>query len=188
MDHTKVKSETEDETADLSLDALKNTLSHMVIKSHTKVLDDRVFSMAIHPDPTQTLVFAGSVSGHLAIWDPESEDGVEQKVNATVKKEDDDDDDDEKALVEVPRIKTGKFWRMNRYHSDSLSAIRIAPHNGHTVSKQDLLCFSLLLLTSSMNETTALYVFIRLYCQGNGFRFWQQYCHLRRKRLRRSSD
>ena len=54
-----VGKEAEDAPEDDNFEELKEKLSSMVIRSRAKVTQDRVYSMAYHPEPTKDLVFVG---------------------------------------------------------------------------------------------------------------------------------
>uniref|UniRef100_A0A674J3Z2 WD repeat-containing protein 76 n=1 Tax=Terrapene triunguis TaxID=2587831 RepID=A0A674J3Z2_9SAUR len=56
------------------------SLSHMILSEDavTKVVKNRIYSVAIHPSESRTLVAAGDKSGQIGLWDlnSKSEDGV----------------------------------------------------------------------------------------------------------------
>ncbi|XP_037766046.1 WD repeat-containing protein 76 isoform X1 [Chelonia mydas] len=63
-----------------NLERYKASLSHMILSEDavTKVVKNRIFSVAIHPSESRTLVAAGDKSGQIGLWDlnSKSEDGV----------------------------------------------------------------------------------------------------------------
>ncbi|XP_073160638.1 WD repeat-containing protein 76 isoform X2 [Lepidochelys kempii] len=63
-----------------NLERYKASLSHMILSEDavTKVVKNRIYSVAIHPSESRTLVAAGDKSGQIGLWDlnSKSEDGV----------------------------------------------------------------------------------------------------------------
>ncbi|XP_074925863.1 WD repeat-containing protein 76 isoform X2 [Chelonoidis abingdonii] len=63
-----------------NLERYKASLSHMILSEDavTKVVKNRIYSVAIHPSENRTLVAAGDKSGQIGLWDLncKSEDGV----------------------------------------------------------------------------------------------------------------
>ncbi|XP_034638721.1 WD repeat-containing protein 76 isoform X1 [Trachemys scripta elegans] len=63
-----------------NLERYKASLSYMILSEDavTKVVKNRIYSVAIHPSESRTLVAAGDKSGQIGLWDlnSKSEDGV----------------------------------------------------------------------------------------------------------------
>jgi hypothetical protein len=115
----------DDSKPDVGISALRKQLSPMVIRSRAKVTQDRVYSMAYHPEVTKDLIFVGDKHGQLGIWDalapPETNDN------------DDGDDDSE----DSDNAEGGRYWRLQPHwpktSRSSISCIKFSPTNPQIV-------------------------------------------------------
>lgn len=103
----------------------------MVIRSRAKVTQDRIYSMAYHPEVTKDLIFVGDKHGQLGIWD------------ALAPPEVNDDDDEEE---DVDNAEGGKYWRLQPHWpksaKSSISCIRFNPANRQNVCLTAFMSFS----------------------------------------------
>ncbi|XP_074863421.1 WD repeat-containing protein 76 isoform X2 [Carettochelys insculpta] len=71
---------TDTEKHTYNIERYKASLSRMILREDavTKVVKNRIYSVAIHPSESRTLVAAGDKSGQIGLWDlnSKSEDGV----------------------------------------------------------------------------------------------------------------
>lgn len=97
---------------DAAISALRKQLSPMVVRSRAKVTQDRVYSMAYHPEVTKDLIFVGDKHGQLGIWDA---------LAANDDDENEDPDDSE----------GGRYWRLQPHWpktaKSSISCIKFNP-------------------------------------------------------------
>ena len=107
---------------DPAIAELKALLSKMVIRSRAKVTQDRVYSMAYHPERTKDLIFVGDKHGQLGIWDALASP--------------DEPEEDEDADTNVSE--GGKYWRLQPHwpktSRSSISCIKFNPVDSHSVS------------------------------------------------------
>lgn len=119
---TKQRDDDDDKKADAGISALRKELSPMVVRSRAKVTQDRIYSMAYHPEVTKDLVFCGDKHGQLGIWD------------ALAPPEDkDDDEEDDKDDAEG-----GKYYRLQPHwpksSKSSISCVKFSPNDPMNVS------------------------------------------------------
>ncbi|KAF9520558.1 hypothetical protein BS47DRAFT_1387175 [Hydnum rufescens UP504] len=109
------------EQKDHAIAELRALLSKMVIRSRAKVTQDRVYSMAYHPERTKDLVFVGDKHGQLGIWD------------ALAPLDEPDEDED----TEADASEGGKYWRLQPHwpktSKSSISCIKFNPVDSHSV-------------------------------------------------------
>jgi hypothetical protein len=55
------------DTPSAALENLKAAFKGVKLRANAKVTNERVFSMAVHPDPTKNLVFVGDKRGQLGM-------------------------------------------------------------------------------------------------------------------------
>jgi len=84
---SKVKLENGDGNGHGRYEDLRSQLKQMELRSVEKVTKARVYSMIMHPDIDQDLVFVGDKEGNIGVWDPiaksaEADDESEEHVTA----------------------------------------------------------------------------------------------------------
>ena len=104
----------DDSKTDAGISALRKQLSPMVIRNRAKVTQDRVYSMAYHPEVTKDLIFVGDKHGQLGIWD------------ALAPAADDDNDNEDSDNAEG-----GRYWRLQPHWpktaKSSISCVKFDP-------------------------------------------------------------
>ncbi|KAI0054131.1 WD40 repeat-like protein [Auriscalpium vulgare] len=102
--------------------ALRERLSGMRVVARAKVTQERVYSMAYHPEVTKDVIFVGDKHGQLGIWD----------VRAAP-----DEQDDETPDVPASEREGGKYWRLQPHwpstSKSSISCIKFDPLDAHSV-------------------------------------------------------
>lgn len=115
----------DDKKVDAGISALRKELSPMVVRSRAKVTQDRIYSMAYHPEVTKDLVFCGDKHGQLGIWD------------ALAPPEINDDDEED----EVDDAEGGKYYRLQPHwpksSKSSISCVKFSPNDRLNVSHLD---------------------------------------------------
>ncbi|KAI0780766.1 WD40 repeat-like protein [Trametes elegans] len=96
---------------------LKKRLGKLKVVSRAKVTQDRIYSVAYHPEISKDLVFFGDKHGQLGIWD----------ARAPIEEVEDEDGD-----VAPPEDgEGGKYWRLQMHwpasSKSSISSIRLDP-------------------------------------------------------------
>ncbi|WVQ84906.1 hypothetical protein IAT38_007069 [Cryptococcus sp. DSM 104549] len=108
------------ETASVELQRLKGAFTNMSLKANTKVTNERVFSMTVHPEKKKTLVFVGDKYGQLGIWDA---------LGPVVERA--DNDDDTNGVKEEEEADTeGPVWRIQAHARNSITCMKVDPVNG----------------------------------------------------------
>jgi len=111
----------DDAKPDAAISALRKQLSPMVIRSRAKVTQDRIYSMAYHPEVTKDLIFVGDKHGQLGIWD----------ALAPVEASGDDDNENSDGS------EGGRYWRLQPHWpktaKSSLSCVKFSPTNSQIV-------------------------------------------------------
>ncbi|OXH27256.1 WD repeat-containing protein [Cryptococcus neoformans] len=139
-----------DTAVPLEVQRLKDAFKDMSLKGNTKVTNERVFSMCVHPEKTKTLVLVGDKYGQLGIWDalgppmekPENEDDTSGGMNA---KEEDE-------------YQEGRVWRVQAHAKNSISCMKVDPVNGSGLFSTAYDC-SLRHLDFSTLQSTELFSF-----------------------------
>lgn len=105
---------------DVAISAIRKQLSPMVVRSRAKVTQDRIYSMAYHPEVTKDLIFMGDKHGCLGIWD------------ALAPPETNEDDDEEEQNAEG-----GRYWRLQPHwpksSKSSISCVKFSPTDSRNV-------------------------------------------------------
>ncbi|KAL1761756.1 WD40-repeat-containing domain protein [Schizophyllum commune] len=115
-----VYSVAESKKEDAEVTALRESLQGLQIVSRAKVTQDRVYSVAYHPEKSKDLIFFGA---DLGIWDARAptDDGV-----------DEDGEPSDPSTEEG-----GKYWRLQLHWpataKSSISTIKIDPLNSQTI-------------------------------------------------------
>ncbi|KAG8896634.1 hypothetical protein FRB99_008791, partial [Tulasnella sp. 403] len=110
-----------DETlrSDARLEEVKKAARKATVRARAKVNNDRVYSMAYHPDTTKDIIFFGDKHGQIGIWDPLAPP--------------DDAEDDEDAETR----EGGQYWRLQMHwpasSKSSVSCIKFDPIDAHSV-------------------------------------------------------
>ncbi|KAH7107553.1 WD40 repeat-like protein [Auriculariales sp. MPI-PUGE-AT-0066] len=103
------------------LTALKAACKSMRVVSRAKVTQDRVYSMAYHPERTKDLIFFGDKHGQLGIWD----------ARAPPEEVLDEDGDP------IPSEEGGRNWRLQPHwpptSKSSISSIKFDPLDAHSL-------------------------------------------------------
>ncbi|EJD52938.1 WD40 repeat-like protein [Auricularia subglabra TFB-10046 SS5] len=104
-----------------ALGELKDAVKSMRIVSRAKVTQDRVYSMAYHPERTKDLIFFGDKHGQLGVWDARA--APEEMM-----------DDDGNVIVSE---EGGRYWRLQTHwpatSKSSISSIRFHPRDAHSL-------------------------------------------------------
>ncbi|WWC64442.1 uncharacterized protein I303_107052 [Kwoniella dejecticola CBS 10117] len=124
---------------------LKAAFRNMELKANAKVTNDRVFSMAVHPEKTKTLVLVGDKSGQLGIWDAL---GAPEE---NVKSEDDTNDAQDEEHE-------GRVWRIQAHARSAITAMKVDPVDGSGLFTSSYDC-SLRHLSFSTLQSTELFAF-----------------------------
>lgn len=104
---------------------LLNFADHLELRSIVKVIPERIYSMAVHPDPTRDLVFAGDKSGYISLWDcTDAGRPVESKSTTKNPVGDDGEDDEGEAEVETSY---GRWWNWKAHRANSVSLLKFRP-------------------------------------------------------------
>ncbi|GJN88393.1 hypothetical protein Rhopal_001359-T1 [Rhodotorula paludigena] len=116
-------------------DKLKKLAAPWDLRAIVKVIPERIYSMAVHPDPQRDLVFVGDKHGHMALWDCTDAGKLDpsyRQGNGSVRDGkpadvgDDGDEDDEDA--ESPDARQwGKWWHWKAHGRNCVSAIKFRP-------------------------------------------------------------
>ncbi|KAK4684658.1 hypothetical protein P7C73_g5516, partial [Tremellales sp. Uapishka_1] len=124
---------------------LRDAMKGMCLVANAKVTMDRVYSMAVHPEKTKTLVLVGDKQGMLGIWDamgPSGRSGGE---------EDESGDEDEDEGV-------GRIWRVQAHARSAITSLKVEPINGAGVSRQS----TVKEVSAWLTSLAGLYVLVRL--------------------------
>ncbi|KAG9057260.1 hypothetical protein FS842_008067 [Serendipita sp. 407] len=113
---------------------LKEDMKRMRVAAIAKVTDDRIYSMAYHPDKTKDLMFFGDKHGQLGIWDPHALSPKDLEA-------DDEEEDDVRSRSKSKRKKKdrgqGQTWQLQLHwpatSKSSVSGVKFDPVNGHSV-------------------------------------------------------
>ncbi|BGP38127.1 hypothetical protein JCM10449v2_002054 [Rhodotorula kratochvilovae] len=118
----------------LEAERLKEVTEPWDLRAIVKIIPDRIYSMAVHPDPERDIIFAGDKTGHIALWDctdagkldhalpPKSiRDGAPK---AGDEGEEDDGPDD--------RV-WGKWWHWKAHQDQSVSFLKFRPGERKTI-------------------------------------------------------
>ena len=93
---------------------LKQELNKMTLLSTEKVTKARVYSMVMHPNVDQDLIFVGDKEGNIGVWDPNGkEEGVEEE-------------DEE-------RVKTGRSWSLQVHGKSPITCLRFDPISANSL-------------------------------------------------------
>lgn len=138
------------DTVPSEVQRLKDAFKDMSLKGNTKVTNERVFSMCVHPEKTKTLVLVGDKYGQLGIWDalgppmekPENEDDTSGLLRA--------EGEDE--------YQEGRVWRVQAHAKNSISCMKVDPVNGSGLFSTAYDC-SLRHLSFSTLQSTELFSF-----------------------------
>lgn len=87
---------------------LKAELNKMDLISTDKITKARVYSMIMHPNQDQDLIFVGDKEGNIGVWDPNDRD------------EANDDEADE-------RVKSGRSWTLQVHGKSPITCLRFDP-------------------------------------------------------------
>ncbi|GAA5904023.1 Cmr1p [Sporobolomyces salmoneus] len=126
---------------------LEKITESLELRSIIKVVPERIYSLAVHPDTTKDLVFAGDKYGNIALWDATNAGQSSQpstteptSIRDGVKKEvKDEDDGEEGAGVNEEATEeqgegggeepsNGKFWLWKAHSKSSVSCLKFRPH------------------------------------------------------------
>jgi hypothetical protein len=110
------------------LKELKDAFGSLSLKAVRKVVPDRIYSLAVHPDPQKDLCFVGDKTGHLGIFD------------ATRAAREDSAPDDEDEDEEDSESKAQTSWAIRAHAKNSVSCLHFDPVSPHVVRR--LLAFS----------------------------------------------
>lgn len=113
---SKVRVKDENEKSTDRFDDLKKELNQMELQSVDKITKARVYTMIMHPDVDQDLVFVGDKEGNIGVWDPNGRDEPG---------DDDDDDDVGKPLDSL--VKTGRSWSLQVHGKSPITCLRFDP-------------------------------------------------------------
>ncbi|KZV86551.1 WD40 repeat-like protein [Exidia glandulosa HHB12029] len=109
------------ETEDRDLGALKDAIKSMRVVSRAKVTQDRIYSMAYHPERSKDLIFFGDKHGQLGVWDARApaEEHIDDDGNTVVSDE------------------GGRYWRLQMHwpatSKSSISSIKFDPIDAHSL-------------------------------------------------------
>jgi hypothetical protein len=109
---SKVKLENGDGKGHDRYDDLRSQLKQMQLRSVEKVTKARVYTMIMHPDIDQDLVFVGDKEGNIGVWDPvaKSEEAV-----------DEEGDEVDASVV------TGRTWNLQVHGKSPITCLRVDP-------------------------------------------------------------
>ena len=86
---------------------LKSVLKKMELRSTEKVTKARVYSMVVHPDIDQDLLFVGDKEGNIGVWDPNGKEEGEEE--------------------EESRVKNGRSWSLQVHGKSPITCLRFDP-------------------------------------------------------------
>ncbi|GAA5931603.1 Cmr1p [Sporobolomyces koalae] len=111
---------------------LESMIGDMSLRSIVRVVPERIYSLAVHPDTTKDLVFAGDKIGHVGLWDATNAGKIPEPSTSIrgVKKEEEgaaDEDDGEEGATGEPS--QGKHWLWKAHNKGSVSCLKFRPHD-----------------------------------------------------------
>ncbi|CAD6883867.1 unnamed protein product [Tilletia caries] len=105
-------------SSSFELTELKEELNKMELRAVSKVIKERIYTMAFHPTTDKDLIFAGDKRGAIAIWEPwaSTDDGAV------------DNDDDEEANQQVDKnMASGRSWTIQAHGQDAVTCLKFDP-------------------------------------------------------------
>ncbi|GAA5829602.1 hypothetical protein JCM11251_000216 [Rhodosporidiobolus azoricus] len=125
---------------------LQEKTKDLELRGIVKIIPDRIYSMAVHPDPQRDLVFAGDKTGHLSLWDCTNagKRSIKASANGSIrdgakpKKEEDDEDDGEEGGEDD--YQWGKWWIWQGHQAHSVSGIKFRPNETQQVYSSSYDC------------------------------------------------
>jgi hypothetical protein len=89
---------------------LKGVLNRMELRSTEKVTKARVYSMVVHPNVEQDLLFVGDKEGNIGVWDPNGREA-----------------EDEENEEEESSVQTGRSWSLQVHGKSPITCLRLDP-------------------------------------------------------------
>ncbi|KAF9013865.1 WD40-repeat-containing domain protein [Cyathus striatus] len=110
-----------DREEEAAVKELRKKLQELKVVSRAKVMENRVYCAAYHPEVTKDLIFFGDKHGQLGIWDAQAP-------------QDDNDDDNNSTQANKDNREGGKYWRLQLHwpatSKSSISSIKFDPLMG----------------------------------------------------------
>lgn len=128
-----------DETDDAYED-LREGLQKLECRGVVRVVPERIYSLAVHPQLDKDLVFVGDKVGHMGLWDATDAHvigGPEQPSNGAIRQggarnggdDSDGGDLDDPGYEQVD----GKHWHWRAHLQNTISSIKFRPHDAASV-------------------------------------------------------
>ncbi|KAG8801953.1 hypothetical protein FRC17_006521, partial [Serendipita sp. 399] len=110
---------------------LEEDMKRMRVLAIAKVTDDRIYSMAYHPEKTKDLMFFGDKHGMLGIWDPHA------LSLQDLESDEEDGKDRSKSKKKKKDRGNGQTWQLQLHwpatSKSSISSVKFDPVNAHSV-------------------------------------------------------
>lgn len=87
----------------------------------SQIVPDRIYSMVVHPDPTQDRVFVGDKSGHIGLWNASEAGYVTVPDDGSIR------DGSVPPEEEGESIGSFSYWRAHTRHNATISSLKFSP-------------------------------------------------------------